>query len=117
MLTISLEEVKFYGGHGIYPEEAAIKNTFLVDVSVTIDAPEKIDRLSQTVDYEKLYEIIDRQMKTDVPFLETLALACLRQIKENFTQAKRIEIKISKLHPPMGGEIGRSGIKLIKTFK
>lgn len=116
MLTISLEEMKFYAGHGVYPEENALQNTLLVDVSVTIETPEKTDILAQSVDYEKLHEIIQKEMDTPVALLERVAESGVRRIKEEFPHAKVIEIKISKLNPPMGGETKRSKITLLKNY-
>lgn len=116
MLTISLEEMKFYAGHGVYPEETILQNTLLVDVSVTIDTPEKTDQLSQSIDYEKLHEIIEKEMDTPVAMLERVAESSVLHIKEEFPHAKIIEIKISKLNPPMGGETKRSKITLLKKY-
>lgn len=116
MLTISLEDIKFHSGHGIYPEEKTIGNDFIVDVSVSIEDKEPVEHLSQTIDYEKVYEIISIEMNKATPMLETLAYSCISGIKKIFPQSKTIKIKISKLHPPMKGEIGKSTITLDKTF-
>lgn len=116
MLTISLEEMKFHAGHGIYPEEKIIGNDFIVDVSIGIEDKEAVADLSQTIDYVKVYEIINKEMSKPTPVLESLAYSCVACIKRDFPQSKAIKIKISKLHPPMGGEIGKSSITLDKTF-
>lgn len=117
MLTISLEEMKFYSGHGIYPEEKIIGNDFMVNVSVSIEDKEPVKHLSQTIDYVKIYDIISQEMNKATPMLEILAYSCISLIKEAFPQSKTIKIKISKLHPPMKGEIGKSTISLDKTFE
>jgi dihydroneopterin aldolase len=116
MLTITLEDMKFYAGHGNYPEEKILGNTFLVDTSVSIEQTTPVTRLSQTVDYEKLYEIVAGEMHTRANMLETLGERCVRHIKEAFPAARVIELKISKLHPPIGGEVARSTVTLRKTF-
>ncbi|TAM97210.1 MAG: dihydroneopterin aldolase [Chitinophagaceae bacterium] len=116
MLTISLEDMKFHSGHGIYPEEKVIGNDFIVDISVSIEDKVPVDHLSQTVDYEKVYDTLSEEMGKVTPMLETLAYSCISKIKEDFPQSKTIKIKISKLHPPMPGEVGKSTITLDKTF-
>lgn len=116
MLTISLEEMKFHSGHGLYPEEKIIGNDFIVDVSIVIEDKVAVTHLSQTIDYVKVYEIIRKEMSRPAPLLETLGYSCMASIKQDFPQSKVIKIKISKLHPPMGGEIGKSSITLDKTF-
>lgn len=117
MLTISLEEMKFYSGHGVYPEEKIIGNTFIVDVSVSVEDKGPIKDISQTIDYETVYDIIRTEMNMISGILESLAYSCVEKIKQHFPQAKIISIKISKLHPPMIGEIGRSKITLSKTYE
>lgn len=117
MLTISLEGMKFNVGHGIYPEEKIIGNTFLVDVAVSIEDNGIINDISQTINYETLYEVIRKEMNHVEEMLETIAYSCVDRIKQRFPKSKMISIKISKLHPPMSGEIGRSKISLNKTFE
>lgn len=116
MLTISLEDVRFYAGPGVYPEETMVQNTFLVSMAVRIDAPEKIDHLSQTVDYEQLYAIIREEMNKPATLLEAVASSCVKNTKAQFPKAKSIEITIRKLNPPMGGEIASSTITLKKNY-
>jgi dihydroneopterin aldolase len=116
MLTISLEEMKFHAAHGVYPEEKRAGNTFIVQVSVSIEETGLIDKLSQTADYEKIYEIIAEEMRKPAAMLETIAGHCAGRIKYVFPSIKIMEIKISKLHPPVGGEVGRSSVTLHKTY-
>lgn len=116
MLSIILEDMKFYAGHGVYPQENTLKNIFLADLTVDIEAPNKVEHLSQSIDYEALYQIVSKEMSTTVSLLETIALSCVDKIKTTFPQVKRIEIKISKLNPPMSGEVERSAVRIIKEY-
>jgi dihydroneopterin aldolase len=116
MLSISLQEMRFHASHGIYTEEAVTGGMFMVNVSVEADDEPPPARLSDTIDYEKLYDIIRQEMSGQTDMLETLAYRCVYHIRKIFPQAKTVEIKISKLHPPMGGETGRSVVTLRKTF-
>lgn len=116
MLSISLQEMRFHASHGIYREEALTGGTFVVNVSVEAQDEPPPAGLSQTIDYEKLYDIVRQEMEAQADMLETLAYRCVYHIKQVFPQAKAVEIRISKLHPPMGGETGRSVVTLRKTF-
>jgi len=116
MLTISLEAVKFQAAHGVYPEERVLGNAFLVDASVRVADPGEITDLSQTVDYEKIYEILRDVMSTPQAMLETLADQAIQHIRKAFPRAVRIGIRIAKLNPPLPGEVGRSVIELSRDF-
>ena len=58
---IIIKDLKFYGFHGVYPEEQAVGTTFRADVTVDIDDALQgfmTDQLEDTVNYEKLVERI-----------------------------------------------------------
>lgn len=116
MLTISLEDMRFYGGHGMYPEEGVLGNTFVVDVSVGIPDNGTVADLSGTVDYEKVYGIVSEVMGNPASMLETLAGQCADRIRREFPSSCAIEIRIAKLNPPVGGEVGRSRVSLKRRF-
>lgn len=116
MLTVSLEGMRFYTNTGIYPEEKILGNELLADIHISLEENEMITALSQTIDYEKVYHIIKQEMKQPYPMLETLVQSCIEQIKKSFPQALTIEMMLSKLHPPLPGEINCSKVTLKKTF-
>jgi dihydroneopterin aldolase len=116
MLTISLEGMKFYSSTGIYPEEKILGNELLADIHISMEESEMITALAQTIDYEKVYNIIKQEMKQSYPMLETLVQSCIEQIKKSFPQALTIEMMLSKLHPPLHGEIKCSKVTLKKMF-
>lgn len=116
MLTISLENIRFEGAHGVYPEERILGGVFLVDVAVTIPDPGEVTALSETVDYEKVYEILCAVMGNPQAMLETLADQSVTRIRESFPRTTHIEVRIAKLNPPLSGEIGRSVVTLSRDF-
>lgn len=116
MLTVSLEQMKFYARHGTFPEEAVVGAEFLVDVQISIEPLAPIARLDQTIDYQKVYGLVTEVMQKPVPLLETVAEHCISQIKSAFPEVVRIEVKIRKLTPPLGGEVGCSAVRLEKSF-
>ena len=56
---ILIKDLKFYGFHGVYPEEQVVGTTFRVDAQITIDPDLKgfeTDQLDDTLNYERLVE-------------------------------------------------------------
>lgn len=116
MLKISLEKMHFRGAHGLYPEERLLGSEYEVDVWVAVDDPGGAVTLDRTVDYEKVYALVAGVMAHHEALLETLADQCAVKIRETFPGAREAQIRIAKLHPPLGGRIERSVVTLTRAF-
>ena len=112
MITIALHGAEFFAYHGFYPEEQKLGNKFIVDVEVDFVPPTdlKADKISNTVDYELLHKIIDKQMKRTRKLIETVAQAIASKIKEQYPFVKTIRVTIKKLNPPLKGKVDYSSI-------
>jgi 7,8-dihydroneopterin aldolase/epimerase/oxygenase len=57
---IVLTGMRFYGYHGVFPEETRLGQSFTVDVELYADLREagRTDKLSRTIDYGKVYETV-----------------------------------------------------------
>ncbi|MES2107836.1 MAG: dihydroneopterin aldolase [Bacteroidota bacterium] len=112
MITISLQGAEFFGFHGFYPEEQKLGCKFIVDVDVNFEPLNNLkdDKLSNTVDYEQVYNIIDGQMKKTSKLIETVAQAIADEIKARFSFADSIRVSVKKLNPPLKGKVDYSNI-------
>ncbi len=114
MGKVSLEGMEFYARHGYYEEERVIGNKYSVDVTLELDFDHaaKDDKLEGTVDYERVYEIVQEVMSIDAKLLEHLAGKMIKALKENFDQVRSVEVKISKYNPPIKGLCKRAVVTL-----
>jgi dihydroneopterin aldolase len=110
--TISLVDARFHAYHGFYPEEQILGNSFLVTIRVSWH-PQSIhmEDLSKTVNYEDLYSLAKKEMKTPRKLLETVALALLEELKQLFPYLENIEVAIQKNHPPFGGDVSQTMVQ------
>ena len=106
--------MKFYAFHGVLEQERKVGNIFIVDLILHLDLSQAsiTDNLSDTVNYASVYEIINREMNIPSNLLEHIAGRILKRIKENFPCIDNIEISISKLNPPLGGDIESATVTL-----
>ncbi len=110
---ISLEGVRFFAYHGFYPEEQILGTEFIVDVATELEVyTAGGDDISNTVNYERLFQIVSDEMRTPRKLLETVAHGILQQIRHEFLAVKNIRVIIRKMHPPLGGDLGNSSIEL-----
>lgn len=117
MLTVSLNNLQFEACHGIFPEEKVLGNSFEVDCSVDIPDPGYVIRhIEETVNYQKLYDIIREQMEIATPLLETVAMGIGTRIRESFPAVMAISVSIRKLHPPIKGLQGNTCVTWKKDY-
>lgn len=117
MITVSLRKLQFFAAHGVYPEEQKTGNRFEVNLHAVFDeAGTKIDELSMTVNYVRLYDIVRAKMSKPYGLLEQMAMEIGEEIHRDFTQVKKIDIEIVKLHPPIINFIGNVAVRYEKEF-
>ena len=107
MGTISLEGMEFFAYHGCYKEEQIIGTKFIVDLHVSLDTAiaEESDHLKDTLSYVQLYQAVKKEMEQKSHLLEHVAKRIMDSLKTSFPHIQRIELKISKINPPIGGKV------------
>jgi len=113
---IALEGLEFHAFHGVYPHERESGNWFEVDIAVDTDFTEAAehDDLMGTINYETLFRIVKEEMAKPSKLLETVAGKIADDVLKALPAAKAVELKISKLNPPIGGKCRRATVSLIR---
>jgi dihydroneopterin aldolase len=113
---VALEGLEFHAFHGVYPHERDSGNWFEVTISVETDFTEgaENDELTGTVNYETLFQIIKNEMSKPSKLLETVAEKIVRDVLTEFPAALQVELKISKLSPPIGGKCRKASVSITK---
>lgn len=111
-MIILLENIKIYAYHGVLPEENKIGANYIVNLKVDalVDKSGKTDDLTDTVNYATLSNIIHQEMKIKSNLLEHVAFRILDKLKEVSPKINQAEIKISKLSPPMPGNVESASV-------
>ncbi len=107
MGIISAEGIRIYAYHGCMEEEAKTGRAFIVDVSVETDLEKAAasDAIADTIDYVKLYEIVKSEMAVRSKLIEHAGQRIINSIRKKFPQAKGVRVKVSKLNPPVNGNL------------
>ena len=116
MDTIALEEMKFLAYHGCYDEEKRVGNYFLVNLWLSGNFSEaaETDNIDMALDYAKVYDIVKKQMRISSDLLENVAKRILDAIFEGFSEPEEATVKVSKLNPPVKGEINKVSVTLTR---
>lgn len=112
MHKIILEGIKLYAYHGCLKEESIIGGNFIVDISMDTDfsIAAQTDKLNQTIDYVIVYEIVKIQMAIRSNLIEQVGQRIINALKKEFVNIKRLEVKVTKLNPPMNGNVEKVSI-------
>ena len=112
MAQIMLQGMSFYAHHGYYTHERTRGNTYIVDVTVSldVDAAALEDDLHKTVNYEVIYRICGEVMEHPCKLVETVAYRIAHEIRERFPELGRIEVRLQKLKPELGGPVDSAQI-------
>jgi len=107
MSKILLENMEFFAYHGCFKEEQIIGNQFVVNLEIETDTTvaEKTDNLRDTLNYQEVYNVVGEQMKSKSHLLEHVGRRIMDALADSFEGVKYIKLKISKMHPPMGGKM------------
>lgn len=116
MLTIHLQQLKFFAYHGLYEEEKIAGNNFEMDIAIEMPEQENISAIEQTLDYTKVYEIVRTRMSVPTPLLETLAQETAELIYLADNRIKSISLSVKKLSPPIKDFKGSVGVTVKKVF-
>ena len=113
---IALEGLEFHAFHGVYPHERESGNWFEVDVAVDTDFSKgaKTDELSGTIDYEEIYRVVKNEMDRPSKLLETVGENIVEEILKRFANVTNVELKISKINPPIGGKCRKATVFISK---
>lgn len=112
MNRILVEGISVYAYHGCLEEEGKIGANYLVDVTMETDFSEaaKTDDLSKTIDYVTVYNIVRTQMGIRSKLIEHVGQRIVDELKKELKGLKKIIVKVTKLNPPMNGNVEKVSI-------
>lgn len=111
-----LEDVRFYGQHGLTKAEQAVGAWFSVDAELALDLTSAAvsDDLAAAVDYgavaRRLVEIGTSQR---VNLIERLAGLMAEALLKEFP-AQEVRVRVRKLAPPLQGLVGTPAVELTR---
>ena len=113
--TISLNGLKFKSKIGLYDFERDQGNNFIVNISVDSEKIRFNDKINGTVNYEKMYSIVESEMSVSCNLMETVAHNISKRIHSELENIKLCKIEIIKENPKIGGDLDNSSFVLETT--
>ena len=104
---IVLEGMRFYGFHGVNPEERVLGQEYLVDLIVEMDLRNagRSDRLEDTISYAHIYRAVKDVMEGEPRnLLEAAAQSIADRVLSEFP-VDSVTVRVKKPHPPIRGSM------------
>lgn len=114
MNKIGIEGMEFYAYHGYYQEEQVLGGKYTVDVylEVNFSAAAEKDDLSQTINYETIYQIARQQMEVKSKLIEQVCQRIASSIRSAFPAITKLKVRVSKHQPPIKGKADRVFVEI-----
>lgn len=116
MDKIFINQMHFYGYHGIFEEENTLGQKFIVDVELMCSVREAAatDDVTKTMNYAQVYELVKAEVEgTRVKLLETLAEHIAKQLLTHFI-IQEVRVRVTKPDPPIPGYFQSVGVEVIR---
>jgi 7,8-dihydroneopterin aldolase/epimerase/oxygenase len=111
---ISVEGIRCYSYHGCLDEERIIGGHYIVDVFIEkeISRAVQTDDLSDTADYVLVCKVVREQMNVPSHLIEHVGGRIIESLKKELTKLVSIELKITKINPPVNGQVQMATVTL-----
>ncbi len=116
MGKIIFDGLEFYGHHGLYEQEQKIGGKYIVDLELELDfsMASTSDNIEGTIDYTKIYELVKDEMAKSSKLIEHVGGRIVSMLFVTFKQIESIRLKLTKVKPPIKGDIRSVSILIEK---
>lgn len=112
-----LNQLEFYGYHGLFPEEKKLGQRFIIDAELflPLHIAGKTDDMNDSADYGAVYKLIKDIVEGESKdLIEALAEDIAQQILANFKLVKACGIKVIKPDPPICGNYKSVAVEIYR---
>ncbi|WP_196886934.1 dihydroneopterin aldolase [Aureivirga sp. CE67] len=119
MGVIKVRNIRVYAYHGCLIEEGKIGSDYRVDVTVKADLSKsaKTDELADTVDYVFINRVVREEMEIRSKLLEEVVDRIINRILKEEKLVKKATVAVSKINPPIGGNVAMVTVERTKNRK
>lgn len=117
MGIIKLTNIRTFSYHGCLVEEGKIGSNYNVNLTIktNLKPSAKTDELTDTVDYVDLNRIVVEEMAIRAKLLEHVAQRIIDRVLKELLMVTKIEVEVTKLNPPIGGDV--EGVTIVMKKK
>lgn len=117
MDKIFVNQMAFYGYHGVFPEETKLGQRFLVDVQANVDlvAAGLTDDVNTTVNYAEIYQLVKEIVEGEPrKLIESVAETIAAKLFEQFKLIQSCTVRVTKPDPPIPGNYHSVAVEITR---
>ncbi|GAA0504233.1 dihydroneopterin aldolase [Salinibacillus aidingensis] len=117
MDKIHVRGMKFYGYHGLYPEENKLGQRYIVHLTIELDLSKagKTDHMDDSIDYGRIFEVTKETVEGRArKLVEALAEDIASQLFHAFPTINAINVEIEKPEAPIPGQFDAVGVEVYR---
>lgn len=118
MDKIYVNQMEFYGYHGVFPEETRLGQRFIVDLMVHVDLKKagETDELEHSVNYGELFQVC-KEIVEGKPFklVEAVAEKMAESVLRKFPLIAETTVKVIKPDPPIPGHYKSVAVEITRS--
>lgn len=113
---ILLNHMEFHAHHGVFEQEQIVGNTYYVDLKIGGDfrMASQSDQIEDTINYASVFHEVEMEILKPCKLIETVAENVCSRLKTTFPAIQSLEIKLTKLNPPLKGQLESVSIILTR---
>lgn len=115
MDKILLNNLGFYGYHGVLKEENTLGQKFFIDMELYLDTKEAglSDDMNKSVSYADVYEVVkDITENKQFKLIEALAENIAKEVLDRFQLIEGLSIRVKKPEAPVRGIYDYFGVEI-----
>lgn len=116
---IILSGMQFYGRHGVFAEEKAMGQKFIIDVELNLDLHKAgtTDNIAHTPNYADIYAVV-KNITTEKSFnlIEALAESIAHEVLSSY-RVEQVVVRVYKPHAPISGIFEYVGCEIVRGLK
>lgn len=111
---IDIRDLRFHAFHGVEAQERLTGNDYEVSLRLQVDVSRAMvsDNVDDTVNYAEVYALTRREMAVPSNLVEHVAYRIGLGIMDRWPEIKSVDIRLTKLNPPMGADCKGAGVQL-----
>jgi 7,8-dihydroneopterin aldolase/epimerase/oxygenase len=118
MDKIYVNQMEFYGYHGVFPEEKRLGQRFVVDLVVSVDLKKAgvTDNLEYSVNYGELYQICKEIVEgKSYDLIEAVAEEIAKMALDKSSLISEVTVKVIKPDPPIPGHYQSVAVEITRS--
>lgn len=100
-MWIKIEAMEMEVCLGVYEREKVVPNHIRIDIDMRVESSKAFfsDNLADTLDYQKIYDLIAKKMLENDNLLERKAYKIIQSVFKGFQEVVEIRLQIAKKKP------------------